>query len=113
MKIELRLTDDRGRSFHGVAELQSAEVGSGSDLPGASVSATLDGNSLPARILALREAGFFHEPRTPAEVHAKLSETYHCLMNRVQMALLRLHRKRELRKAIKRVGPQEHAAYVW
>ena len=56
---------------------------------------------------------FFREPRTPREVHDKLLETYHCLPNRVQMALLRLHRKRELRKTVKQIGDQEHTAYAW
>jgi hypothetical protein len=29
------------------------------------------------------------------------------------MALLRLHRKRELRKTVKQIGDQEHTAYAW
>jgi len=48
-----------------------------------------------------------------AEVHAKLQESYYCVLNRVQMALLRLQKKRELRRAVKRIGDHDEIAYVW
>jgi hypothetical protein len=61
----------------------------------------------------LRSEGFFADPRTSTDVHEKLQQTYHCLPDRVQMALLRLQRRRELRKALKKVSDQEKVAYVW
>jgi hypothetical protein len=112
MRIEFTLTDDDGKSYRGAAELEvAAEKAGGAVLQ--SIAPPADSQTLPTRILALRDAGFFREPRTASEVHAKLLETYHCLLDRVQMALLRLQRKRELRKATKRVGEREHPAYVW
>jgi hypothetical protein len=94
MRIEFKLTDDRGKSYQGVAELGEVTGGRG---PGTSHTANPTGpevKGLPAHILVLRREGFFCEPRRPEEVHAKLMESYYCELNRVQMALLRLHRKR-------------------
>ena len=112
-QIELRLTDDDGENYQGIAELKRVApvLGPDEDLVHTIVEPEVKG--LPGHILALRGAGFFHEPRTPSEAHAKLLETYHCLLNRVQMGLLRLHRRRELRKTTKKIGDQEHVAYVW
>jgi hypothetical protein len=69
--------------------------------------------SLPDHILDLREAKFFKEPRTAREVHTKLSATYHCEQNRVVIALLRLQRGRQLRRATKQEGDKTQVAYVW
>jgi hypothetical protein len=69
--------------------------------------------TLPVRILRLRDDGFFKEPRTAAEVHAKLKPTYDCELNRVMMALLRLAKRKQLRKASKKVGESKQVAYVW
>lgn len=68
--------------------------------------------TLPEHILQLREAGFFRTPRTSQEVHTKLSKTYSCLLNRVTMALKRLQRRKELRKAEKNVEGEKQIAYV-
>lgn len=68
---------------------------------------------LPQHILKLRDAGFFREPRTAAEVHAKLQASYHCAADRVVMALLRLKNARNLRKTSKTVGKKKLIAYVW
>jgi hypothetical protein len=111
MKIEFTLTDDNGKNYHGIAELSAIALRRSVDQ--GPVHSAPEVRGLPEHILALREADFFHEPRTPVEVHAKLVETYHCLLNRVQMALLRLQRRRELRKTVKKIGDQEHAAFVW
>jgi hypothetical protein len=68
----------------------------------------------PDHIVSLREAGFFKEPKTAVEVHAKLQSSYHCDVNRVAVALLRVHKnKRALRKTSKIVGKRKQVAYVW
>ncbi|WP_372522201.1 hypothetical protein [Sulfuricaulis sp.] len=69
--------------------------------------------TLTDRIVALRENGFFPQPRTAGEVHEKLQETYGCELNRVSMALLRLAKRRELRKAMKNINDKTYQAYVW
>lgn len=112
MRIEFRLIDDLGKSYEGAVELQPAEARR-TALRSDPKKHLEESRSLPEQILALRETGFFREPRTPQEVHEKLQETYHCLMDRVQMALLRLSRKHELRKTVKTVGKQEESAYAW
>lgn len=113
MRVEFRLTDDDGKNYQGVAELRRVTTVRGTDESLIHTSIGPEITGLPGHILALREGGFFREPRTPSEVHAKLLETYHCLLNRVQMALLRLHRRRELRKTTKKIDEQEQVAYVW
>lgn len=69
--------------------------------------------SLPDRIIQLRESGFFVHPRTADDVHKKLSPTYHCQPDRVAMALLRLAKRKELRKAAKKLEERKYQAYVW
>jgi hypothetical protein len=69
---------------------------------------------LPDHIIRLRDSGFLKQPKTPAEVHAKLQATYPCDLNRVAVALLRLQKnKRALRKHSKIVGKRKLIAYVW
>jgi hypothetical protein len=63
--------------------------------------------SLPSHILALRDAGYFKEPRVTAEVHQKLAPTYRCERKRVDMALFRLGKAGELRKITKVVGERK------
>ena len=110
MKVEVTIVDDAGNIYRGAAALQRAS----SPPPRQAIdSSEVGSKGLPSRILALRESGFFQEPRTPTEVHEALLESYHCVLNRVQMGLLRLLRRRELRRAIKKVGEQEQQAYVW
>lgn len=58
------------------------------------VSAPKRKSSLPHSILQLREQKFFKQPKTPLEVHKKLRPTYHCDLNRVEVALLRLNKKK-------------------
>lgn len=70
-------------------------------------------SKLPDHILSLRDAGFMKQPKTGDEVHAKLQPTYHCEENRVEVAMLRLHKKRLLRKTSKTVGKRKKVAYVW
>jgi hypothetical protein len=70
-------------------------------------------DSLPDKILELRDSGFFSTQKIDVEVHKKLEELpYHCELNRVGMALLRLQRKGELRKSSKPVNGKSHIAYV-
>jgi len=68
---------------------------------------------LPAHILKLRDQGFFKKPKTAHEVQAKLQLVYPCELDRVAMALLRLQRRKQLRKASKMVGKKKQVAYVW
>lgn len=109
MRIEFTLTDENGISHRGSAELSSGRTVRrrhvGAQAPSAS-------KSLPDHILRLRDEGFFHGPQTANETHEELLKTYHCEIDRVQMALLRLVRRRELRKAAKRIVGRNQAAYV-
>jgi hypothetical protein len=68
---------------------------------------------LPGHLLALRSGGFFKQPKTATEVHKKLQPTYPCEVDRVAMGLLRIHKRKQLRKATKRVGKRKQVAYVW
>ena len=70
-------------------------------------------NTLPARILELRDKGFFAQPKTARDTHAKLRASYPCELNRVEVALSRLGERKKLRKASKLVGGKKQAAYVW
>jgi hypothetical protein len=70
------------------------------------------GMALPDHILKLRDTGFFDSAKTPSEVHARLQTKYPCEPDRVAMALLRLQRRRELRKASKVTGGRKQVAYV-
>ena len=69
--------------------------------------------TLPARILELRESGFFNPARSPGEVHNRLSPKYPCELDRVVVALLRLQRRRALRRTSKVVNGKKLGAYVW
>lgn len=69
--------------------------------------------SLPDRIIVLRDSGFFKQPKTIPEVHAKLQSTYGCELDRVVMALLRLSKRKLLRITSKVVGGRKLKAYVW
>jgi hypothetical protein len=68
--------------------------------------------ALPDHILKLRDTGFFNSAKTSSEVHARLQTKYPCEPDRVAMALLRLQRRRELRKASKVTGGRKQVAYV-
>lgn len=68
---------------------------------------------LTDHIFALRERKYFAQPRTADETHKKLQGTYHCEMNRVSMALLRLAKRKQLRRATKTNGDKKYQAYVW
>ncbi|SRR5258706_1249237 len=71
--------------------------------------------SLPDHIMDLRDnKKFFGEPRTADEVHQELmSSNYHCERDRVYMALLRIAKRKELRKASKTINEKPLMAYVW
>jgi len=69
--------------------------------------------SLPDHILNLRNNGFFSQPKTIEETHAKLQGVYHCEMNRVLTALRRLAENGKLRKSSKLVDGAKYKAYVW
>ena len=69
--------------------------------------------TLAKHILALRDSAFFSQDRTADEVHKKLSSHYNCILNRVEVALVRLASKRQLRKATKTIGDKSYKSYVW
>ena len=69
--------------------------------------------SLPDRILDLRKAGFFKQQKTAQEVHAELQSTYPCDFNRVEVALLRLLKRKLLRITSKNINGKRLKAYVW
>lgn len=71
------------------------------------------GGSLPDRILDLRKAGFFKQQKTAQEVHAELQSTYPCDFNRVEVALLRLLKRKFLRITSKTINGKKLRAYVW
>ncbi len=81
--------------------------------PSAKSSRSTAPSKLPDHILVLRDSGFMKQPKTGDEVHAKLQSSYHCDVNRVEVAMLRLHKKRLLRKTSKSVGQRKKVAYVW
>ena len=72
-----------------------------------------DKRKLTDHILELRNKGFLSQPKTAEEVHKKLQETYHCELNRVAVALLRLSNRKQLRRASKVIDKKTYQAYVW
>jgi hypothetical protein len=77
------------------------------------VKSSKENQKLPDHILDLRTKGFFSQPKTAGEAHQKLRGTYHCELDRVAMALLRLAERKQLRKASKVIGKKKYQAYVW
>jgi hypothetical protein len=112
MKVQIRLLDHAGRAYEGAVQLVAVPDAKETAAP-SRVDVPNQTKGLPGQIIALRDGGFFSEPRTPADVHEKLSVDYHCILNRVQMALLRLQRRRDLRKAVENIGGESISAYVW
>lgn len=72
-----------------------------------------ENNTLGDRILALRDTGFFKQPKTGQEAHTKLQSSCACEYDRVAMALLRLLKRKLLRVTSKKVGNKKLKAYVW
>jgi hypothetical protein len=68
---------------------------------------------LTEHMIEFRKKGFFAQPKTAEETHAKLQQSYHCDPNRVAVALFRLSKRRQLRRATKVVNKKEYQAYVW
>jgi hypothetical protein len=93
--------------------LERAVFGDHSKKKPAKVGTATRNTALPAHIGKLKDQGFFASPRTAVEVCGKLQPTYHCDVNRVAMALLRLHKRKALRKTQKLVGKKRAIAYVW
>jgi len=69
--------------------------------------------SLPNLILKLRDVGFFKKPQSASDVYNKLSTTYSCKIDRVNMALKRLKERKKLRIADKIIKGKKVLAYVW
>lgn len=68
---------------------------------------------LPEFLLQLRDQGYFKQPKTYNEAHSKLASIYPCESARVRVALIRLQKGRQLRKAPKVVNGRKQNAYVW
>jgi hypothetical protein len=69
--------------------------------------------NLTSQIILLRDKNYFVQPKIAEEVHVKLQQTYHCELNRVSVALLRLARRKQLRRATKMKDDKTYQAYVW
>lgn len=69
--------------------------------------------SLPNLILKLRDGGFFKQPQSANDVYKKLSPTYSCKIDRVNMALKRLKERKKIRIADKIIKGKKVLAYVW
>jgi len=69
--------------------------------------------SLPNLILKLRDSGFFKQSQSANDVYKKLSPTYSCKIDRVNMALKRLKDRKKLRIADKIIKGKKVLAYVW
>ena len=67
---------------------------------------------LSDHLIELRDDGFFSQPKTAEETHRKLTGKYPCELNRVAVALLRLAKRKELRKASKAINGKKYKAYV-
>ncbi len=74
---------------------------------------TGDKSTLRSRVLDLRDANFFKQPKIASEVHTKLQATYSCDLNRVEVILLRISKKKLLRVTLKVVDGKKKKAYVW
>ena len=83
-KLEKKVFGKDGKSDHGKRE-QKAD----------------SRTSLPSLILKLRDGGFFKQPQSANDVYKKLSPTYSCKIDRVNMALKRLKERKKLRIADK------------
>lgn len=69
--------------------------------------------SLSDHIIELRDGGYFKKPKTAKEVYTKLQTIYPCDLNRVEVALIRLSQKKQLRKTSKVQDDKKITAYVW
>ena len=69
--------------------------------------------SLGDRIIVLRDEKFFSTPQAGMETHERMLESYHCELNRVEVALVRLADKKQLRKTSKVIDGKKYKAYVW
>lgn len=115
MKITFTLVDDEGKTFEGSAILAPVTnrktKQSRAERSGEKESVAAKG--LPAHILRLRGTSFFKQPKTAPEVHEKLKLSYHCDLNRVEVSLFKLVKRKQLRKASKIDGDKKRVAYVW
>lgn len=66
---------------------------------------------LPALILQLRDQGFFKQPRTSREVQARLEPIYR--FDSIDIALVTLQKRKQLRRTSKKVGDRKQVAYIW
>lgn len=69
--------------------------------------------SLPNHVIELRNKGFFSQPKTAEESHKEIQKNYPCELNRVEVVLIRLFHKKQLRKASKIISRKKYKAYVW
>ncbi|TET84175.1 MAG: hypothetical protein E3J36_02100 [Candidatus Nealsonbacteria bacterium] len=93
--------------------LEKAVFGKDTIIHAKKVSTTSKRASLPGLILKLRDQGFFKQPKTVKEVHKKILPMYHCNHDRVDTALRRLKKRKQLRISSKIIGEKKVLTYVW
>jgi hypothetical protein len=112
-KLVSLLNEIKALTDASLKELGSARSGQRATTSGISKNPRVSPDSLPTWILKLKSDGYFGQPRIPREVHEKLQSHYRCDLKRVGVALLRLQKGKELRKASKVVNGKKQVAYVW
>jgi len=114
MQVEIVVIDETGRRHRGVATLVLEDSGGARGKMQADVpSSGKERASLPDEIIALRDEGFFGEPKTVSDVQHALKGRYHCELERTRVALLRLQQRKELRKLATNIDGKLQVAYVW
>jgi hypothetical protein len=112
MKLRVEISDENGRIYRGEALLVETSRTKRQDKKPTDGDSEDDG-SLPSRIAALRDRGFFSSPKTSTEVHQEIKKKYYCEPGRVAVALTRLNKRKELRKGSRLVDGRTVVAYAW
>lgn len=112
MKVKIEVTDEKGKVHFAEVELEQLK-GKPTKIRAAPPSPAKKPLSLPERILLLRDKGFFKQPKVYPEVHAEIQKTYYCDPDRVGVALIRLHERKQLRKTAREYEGERMVAYVW
>jgi len=115
MKVKIILKDDSGKIFQGEMNLDATDlpIKKAKSKSASAVTGTDGKISLTELVLQLRDNGFFKNPKSSKEVHAEVLKSYHCAPDRVTMALIRLHKKKELRNTTVQIDDKRITAYVW
>ena len=113
MKIEIKLTDDSGKLFQGEIDLKPIGKKVSRKLPVSKPGKRVVKGTLPARIGALIDTGYFKKPKTADDVKAELKlQGFHYNLDQVSMALLRTVRRMVLRRVTEKKGNKTIYKYV-